>query len=260
VDLADRPAEFVAYLDAIGELPALRRGKQLALAMLDLQSGERVLDVGSGLGDDIRAIAARVGPNGRCVGIDRSATMLAEAWRRTSVAGPIQFVQADATALPFPDATFDAARADRVLMFLPDPQLAVAEMARVLRPGGRLVLTEPDWDTLVVAAVDHDLTRAVARQIGDSAPNGRIGRALADLARAAPVRVDLAEAWSLLLDDFDTADRLWQLSAMTAAAVQRGIVTAAAGGAWLADLRERGAAGRFFCSVTGFGVRGVKAV
>lgn len=112
-------------------------------AVLDLAgplAGRDVLDVGCG--DGTYALgAARAGA--RVTGVDRSAAAVEAARRRAADVGlPLELHVADALTLPFPAERFDAVLAVTVLCFVPDPPRAVAEMARVLRPGGVLVLGE----------------------------------------------------------------------------------------------------------------------
>ena len=108
-----------------------------------LGPGQRVLDVGCGTGVHARAAARRVAPTGRVVGVDRNDGMLAVAADSTE---PVHWRRGTAEALPFPDASFDRIVSGFVLMFLPDPARALAEMARVLTPGGRLTVTT--WTSL----------------------------------------------------------------------------------------------------------------
>ena len=127
--------------------PFLQRIAARALALLNLAPGERVLEVGCGTGVFLPALAAAVGPDGQVVGLDHNPGFLEEARQRAITAGVSTLVTlevADAMRLPFPDASFDAAHVERVLMHLADPDAALREMRRVLRPGGRLVAAEPD--------------------------------------------------------------------------------------------------------------------
>ena len=106
--------------------------------LLALQPGECLLDLGTGTG---RYAAAAVQYGVEVVGIDTSVAMLHVARMRTEGL-PVRLVHADAARLPFPDASFDAALAVTTLCFVADPLPLLREVARVLRPGGRLVLGE----------------------------------------------------------------------------------------------------------------------
>ena len=112
----------------------------LMLDLLGGQAGARILDIGCGDGALVRALAAR---GAAAVGVDPDPAMLAVARKRAAEADiPATFLEGRAESLPFPDASFDAVTAMTVLCFVPDAKGAVREMARVLRPGGRLVLGE----------------------------------------------------------------------------------------------------------------------
>lgn len=127
--------------------PFLRRIAARSLALLSLARGERVLELGCGTGVFLPALANAVGPDGHVVGLDHNAGFLDEARRRVVTAGVSTVVtlkEADAERLPFPDASFDAVHVERVLMHLEDPEAALREVRRVLRPGGRFVAAEPD--------------------------------------------------------------------------------------------------------------------
>jgi SAM-dependent methyltransferase len=113
--------------------------RRIAAELLELGTGDRVLDVACGPGNFTRRFAAEVGPEGFCVGLDASATMLERAVRDTP-GGGIAYVRGDAMALPFRDATFDAVCCFAALNLIPDPYATLDEIARVLAPGGRLAL------------------------------------------------------------------------------------------------------------------------
>jgi ubiquinone/menaquinone biosynthesis C-methylase UbiE len=107
-----------------------------------LWAGERVLDVACGTGLVSLQAAARVRPAGQVLGVDISERMVAEAAARATAHGVANatFARMDAEALDLPDAGFDAVLCALGLMYAPTPETALAEMARVLRPGGRAVL------------------------------------------------------------------------------------------------------------------------
>lgn len=109
---------------------------------LNIPAGGTALDVGSGPGTVTASLARAAGPDGLALGVDISEAMLARAVRNE--AGPqVGFIRADAQRLPLRDDTVDAIVSIAVLQLIPDPAAALAEMARVLRPGGRLAVMVP---------------------------------------------------------------------------------------------------------------------
>jgi SAM-dependent methyltransferase len=115
---------------------------QLPIDWLDIPPGGIALDVGSGPGSVTTSLARAAGPQGLALGVDISEPMLARAVR--AAAGPqVGFLRADAQRLPLRDETVDAAVSIAVLQLIPDPAATLSEIARVLRPGGRLAVMVP---------------------------------------------------------------------------------------------------------------------
>lgn len=196
VDSTSDPTWFIRLLDATRSrmLRAATADPAHFFAHLDLAPGLAVLQVGAGTGDFDRLIADLVRPGGHVVGIDYSQAMVDEATARSEGLGlPIEFQQADAHDLPFADASFDRCLATQVFQHLPGPKRALAEMVRVARSGGRVVITEPDWDSRVMALGDLALGRALSRAWADKIPNPGIARelpAMFDAAGLTDVRLD----------------------------------------------------------------------
>ena len=126
----------------------LVRRRRLVREALGVQSGDRVLDVGCGPGFGSAELLAEVGATGTVVGIDTSAAMLAAAARRCEGLGNAAFYPGSATQLPLEDRSFDRALCVQVLEFVPEVPAALAELYRVLRPGGRAVVWDVDWSTI----------------------------------------------------------------------------------------------------------------
>lgn len=115
---------------------------RLLLGKLGLQAGQRVLDIATGPGTLARQAAALVGPTGKVTGADMSPQMLAQARAQPPVPGgaALDYVEASALALPFADASFDAVTCQQGLQFFGDQPKALAEMKRVLKPGGKVAI------------------------------------------------------------------------------------------------------------------------
>jgi ubiquinone/menaquinone biosynthesis C-methylase UbiE len=182
VDATGEAEPFADYLGHVNSLESVAAGKRTRAQLLGLSAGSRAIDVGCGLGDDARTLARLVGPNGRVVGLDASAALLERARARCEAQdGPLELVVGDAHALPFDADSFDAARVERVLQHLEDPGRVVAELARVTRPGGVVLVHEPDWGTLVCTGRPRELVRAMLAAAEAQIRNPWIGRELAGL-------------------------------------------------------------------------------
>jgi ubiquinone/menaquinone biosynthesis C-methylase UbiE len=179
VDRTSDPDFFVRFMDEAQRPAGIQASKQIMLARMNVAPGDAILEVGCGPGTDLFDLVERVGPTGRLVGLDASEVMIAEARRRASALGlPIEFEQGNVQALPFADGSLDACRAARLLEHLPTAELALAEMVRVVRPSGRVVVFDFDWDTMVIDHPDKQTTRTIVLSYADSIRNGWIGRQL----------------------------------------------------------------------------------
>jgi len=123
-------------------LASLGCGNPIAVA--ELREGERVLDLGSGGGIDVLLSARRVGPTGRAYGLDMTDEMLALALRNAAEAGVTnaEFLKGRIEAIPLPAATIDVIISNCVINLAADKDAVFAEMARVLRPGGRIGVSD----------------------------------------------------------------------------------------------------------------------
>jgi SAM-dependent methyltransferase len=257
VDRTTDPADFVRYLDATRATDFFQEVKQRSYDLLDLHAGDHVLDLGCGTGDDVTALAARVGPGGRAVGVDASATMIAEAQRRAAEMGlPVAFVQGDAHHLDSADGAFDGCRAERLLQHAIDPQAVLAEMVRVAKSGARVVVWESELEMLVFDAPDRAVSRTMQHFICDGFRNGAIGHQLYRRFRAAGLVEVEARLLGRAMTDFALVESAFDLRASARRAADAGVLTATQAAGWIASLEEADCVGDFFCAVAGFLVSG----
>lgn len=236
------------YLGAAARLamPA----KRLSWERLEVGPGDVVLDVGCGPGTDTIPLAEIVAPGGRVVGVDHDAEMVARAQRRAEEAGlggSLEHRRADAYALPFEDASFDAVRSERLLQHLEAPERALAEMVRVAKPGGRVVVLDTDWGSRSVDAGDVDAERRLARVLADDLlVNGYSGRRLPGMARRAGLVELRVEPVPLVVTDYGLWRALSRMEAAEAELVRSGALSEAEVRRLDDDLRARDAEGAFF--------------
>ncbi|WFE25967.1 methyltransferase domain-containing protein [Solwaraspora sp. WMMD791] len=234
-----RAADQIAYLDQAASSDPGRRYKQQLLTALDLRPGHTVLDVGCGPGTDLPAMAVAVGGDGAVLGIDHDPEMVQQARHRTAAYPQVSVRSGDAHALPFDDASVDRARTDRVLQHLADPGQAVAELRRVVRPGGLVALADPDWDTLAIDAVDTATSRAYTRFIvSDVVRNADVGRRLGRLLADAGFEVVAVDATVAMFRDYREAEAVLRMPAVARHAWQSGVLDEASARSWLASLTD----------------------
>ena len=249
VDATGYAGDFITYLDQAAD--HFRPLKVFTHSLLRLRPGERILDVGCGCGDDLRELATLVIPNGCAVGIDSSQSMIDEARQRNAGCElPLQFELGDAGHLRWHSHYFDACRADRVFQHLPDPERALSEMVRVLKPGGRVLIVDRDWGMVGVDASDVETTRVVLNRACAGIRNGWMGRGLGGLFKKAGVINAEVQTKSISINSFAVADTLLDLRVVLDHAIAEKLVSQDVAAKWLNDLLDRDAAGKFFATVT----------
>jgi len=179
---ATQARELADRLELRAKSPDEIEARAAYLGLLDVAEGDRVLDVGCGSGVVTREIARRVGPSGCAVGVDPSPALLAIARDLADVEGlgnRVELHEGSALALPFADGAFDVAIAVTALSHTPGAEGAIPEMARVVRPGGRIGVFDLDTDMTSVTHPDRTLTRRIIAAASDAnAVDGWLSRRL----------------------------------------------------------------------------------
>jgi SAM-dependent methyltransferase len=217
----------------------------------------KVLDVGCGIGNDAFELVTSVGPSGVVTGVDFSESLIAEASRRGADRGiSVKFEVGDAQALRFSDNSFDAVRTERMLMHVPDASKALAEMARVLRPGGRMVVHDFDWESQFCDSPFKETTRKIALSFCNGMKNGWIGRSLPRLFGEIGM-IDISVSFRTITFTYEFFQLL--LGGHVARAVAAGILSEQEADLWWTHLARANADGIFLYGLTAFVVAGVKA-
>jgi SAM-dependent methyltransferase len=245
----DKRASVVA-LDLLAQMPAVRRLRAWGLERLDPQSGMTAVDVGCGTGEDAQGLAVTVAPDGQAIGVDVSTAMISEARRRAEAVGnPAQFKRGAADSLPLGDSSVDVLRCERVLQHVSAPEACVAEMLRVLRPGGRVVLIDTDWRSLTLWPGDPAVTSGIRDAWAASCVNPAAGAQLRDLLGSTGFTEIMMTADVLVFRSAEADDRP-PVTLMAANAVRTGLLSQAVVDDWLTQVRAASAAGGFLAMVT----------
>lgn len=207
IDSSGNTKEFINYLRITAQKSFRRHIWQKSLDILNPQCGDKILDVGCGIGNDVLELASFVGKDGHIIGIDNSTAMIAECLKLTlSTAFPVTFQLGDAFNLPFENDQFDRCREERMLQHLNMAEKAITEMFRVLKPNGTAVFIEPDWGTLFLSPCNSDLFWIIHSMLHQANKNGLIGRQLPKhLIEAGFFNIQI-EPVTVLFRDFDEAD------------------------------------------------------
>jgi ubiquinone/menaquinone biosynthesis C-methylase UbiE len=231
---------MAAVLETRGADPRQQQLRRTFLADVAFPAGAEVLEVGCGTGVLTRVLAGLPEVD-RVVGVDIAESLLD---RARELAPDLEFAQADARSLPFDDERFDVVVFDSTFSHVPEPERAVAEAFRVLRPEGLLAAFDGDYATATVALADHDpLQTCVDAMMANSVTDRRIMRRLPALLRdhgfqLGPVRshgfIELGDGGYMLSVIDRGADVLSETIGDGLAAALK------------AEARRRAAAGRFF--------------
>ncbi|MFO1321271.1 MAG: methyltransferase domain-containing protein [Burkholderiales bacterium] len=227
--------------------------RQSVLERLEVTAGDRVLDVGCGPGLLAALAADRTGPEGFVCGVDVSSSMLMLARQRCEARAWTAFHFGGAAALPHRSGTFTRLACTQVLEYVARPDQALAEFRRVLRPGGRVVLMDTDWESCVWASGDDTRMRRIVDAWDTHCPHPHLPRTLATRLAAAGFRVDGVEAFPMVTTSPMAGSYCAGMVAELARfAVRSGRVSEDDAAAWRRDLERRDQAGETFFSLNRF--------
>ncbi|MDH3712808.1 MAG: methyltransferase domain-containing protein [Gammaproteobacteria bacterium] len=233
--------------------PEVVRQRMRTLEVLAPRSGENIIDIGCGPGLLVHDLATEVGTQGCVVGVDTSPAMLELAERRCADLPQVAFAAGDATNLAYDDATFDAAACIQVLLYIDDTDRVLAEICRVLKPGGRVLLMETDWRGMVLSSDNQALSAKMAAAWGRKVPSPNLPVRLGPLLREHGFAVVAVEAFPILSTSYRregySAGMLAQFASL---ARKEGTVSETDSRHWLNELKRQGAEDAYFFCVNRF--------
>ena len=242
--------EATKRLLAVYLTPDVVMQREQFLRAMNPQPGERVLDIGSGPGFLALSIAKETGSTGVVRGIDVSEPMIDMARKHCAHLAWTEFSQADATNLPFPDDSFDAAISTQVLEYVRDVDRALAEMYRVVRPAGRVVIVDTDWDSIVWHSSDRERMNRVLAAWAEHAADPYLPRTLVDKLIRAGFCIESQEVIPLFNPSFDPdtySNRVIDL--IVPFVIGRFDIDRDEANGWAEKLRSAGNEGEYFFSL-----------
>jgi len=239
VDDSDDFETFSRCLTLLDSLEYYREYKKRTYRLLELRDGERILDAGCGLGNDLYRMAELIAPRGEAVGVDASRRFLDAARTDPRFSSlPVRFVQANLRKLPFADETFTRIRIDRVLQHIPLPEEVVAELTRVLSSGGIFLTYDNDWsDFHIHSDGDSSVTKSIEKHWTDSFANPSIGTELPKLfqmCNLGEIRIDPLQS---VIEDFPTADAVYNITATLTQLIRNGTIEESVARDWIDTAR-----------------------
>src|SRR4051812_32850353 len=237
------------HIQRLYSTPDVVQQRAEVLALLAAHPGERVLDVGSGPGFLVASLADAVGPGGAVHGVDPSEPMNAAARDLLGTRPWARIDDGDAVQLPYADGAFDAAVSTQVYEYVADLPRALAELRRVLRPGGRALVLDTDWDSVVWHATDRHRHRRIMAAWEEHLVHPHLPCTLPGHLRRAGFRVTGRHLIPLFNPSYENTFSALTMETIAGFVRGRQELTEADVDAWMADLRERGAEDNYLFSV-----------
>lgn len=239
--------------------PDVTGQRAAVLEHLRMRPGEAVLDIGSGPGLLVYDIAKLVGDQGQVVGMDMSPAMNEMASERCQDFPHVSFKEGDATALPFEDNTFDVAVSTQVYEYVADMPTALAELHRVMKPGGRILILDTDWDSLVVNTKNRDLHNRVTLAWDEHLADPNLPSKLIPLLKSAGFQMTASDVFPLLNTELQANTYSgFIIPAIANFVGGRQGVSEADAQLWRTHLIELGAEGKFFFSLNRYLFQAIK--
>lgn len=230
--------------------PDVTAQRAAVLERLTLRTGEHVLDIGAGPGLLTFDMAQLVGQDGRAVGMDVSAPMNQLARERCKDLPQASFQEADATDLPFADHSFDAVVSTQVYEYVTDITKALSEAYRIVKPGGRILILDTNWDSLVINVRNRGRHQKVLAAWEEHLAEPNLPAKLAPLLKRAGFQITSREVFPLLNTEYQANTYSNMILPMIAKfVVDRQDLTKDDAQAWHDEIKQLNSEDSFFFSL-----------
>jgi ubiquinone/menaquinone biosynthesis C-methylase UbiE len=259
-DNPKKAREIVEFLETRAQYPDQIIVNSALKDVLNPQQGERILEVGSGSGVLCRLMANNLSPGGLIIGIDRSPEIvkLSRSYAfEDNLSNLIDFKVADASNLDYPNGYFDGAFAARLLLYISNPLEVINELVHVVKPNGRIVLMDWDFETLIVDHSNRELTRRIFHWRNDNKDgNNWSGRQLYRLLKLGGIKeVTLVPVVTITTDDRSSLTQtLYHAASNT---LEQEIITTEEYESWVTEIQLKIKKQQYFASIVYFIAHGI---
>jgi ubiquinone/menaquinone biosynthesis C-methylase UbiE len=258
-DSPKKASNIVEFLENRSKYPDQIKVNNTLKDVLDPQKGEYLLEVGSGSGVLCRLMAKYISPGGLIIGIDNSPEVvkISQAYANShNLNKVITFKVNEASKIDYPDGYFDGAFAARLLLYISRPLEVINELVRVVKTGGRIVLMDWDFETLVIDHSNRELTRRIFHWRNDYIDgNNWSGRQLFRLLRRGGMRKVTAYPVVTIATDENSSltQTLWHAASN---ALDQKIISSEEYESWVSEIKTRIKNQQYFASIVYFIVHG----
>jgi ubiquinone/menaquinone biosynthesis C-methylase UbiE len=242
---------------------ALKKLRKTYFDLFDVRAGDHVLDVGCGTGANAIALVEYMEGNCTVDGLDSSEAMLAIGRKNLQNfphAEKITLHSGDAHRLPFADRSFDCAMVIQVLEYSKEPARLLQEIQRVLRPGGKVLVADTDWDTIVWNSNQKEKTRRIVVLWSDHEADGWQGRRIPELLRRSSFRNIQGGVYTISESSFAETDYSFLVTQIIVDYLVRAEkMSQAELDDWMADLKRKDREGHFYFSLNRYAFIGYRS-
>lgn len=244
---------LASQLNLLFRTEALRKARKKYFDILAPALGELVLDLGTGTAANAIALVQHLGGNCRVIGVDTSRPMLGIGEKNLEsfpFQGRIELQVNDGHDLPYADHYFDSAMIIQVLEYSKEPVRMLQEAKRVLKPGGKLLIVDTDWDTLVWNSPQREITRRIVLDWSDHEADGWQGRKIQEYLRRAGFPNYRHEVYVISESTFNDTDYSYLMTRIVGDYLIRAEkMDAETVETWISGMREQDRKGFFYFSL-----------